>query len=318
MIDSGALIEVPGTLEEPASGDGSVDEPLNTVVEWFRQQDNLEERFGVALRQALDEVLDGMRTGRFDVEELEKNEKTYLGTKVEIVVRAAFGLPRGDLMDYKVAGYEVDAKWSIRRSWSIPQEATGNICLLISASDRKETFDVGLVRIRSELLNPGQNQDKKKTLSAYGRSQVTWLFKSAPLPRNLLLSLDSATRDKIFASKSGQQRVRELLRHVRGVLIDRNTAITVATQLDGMKRCRDARPELSSEGIAVLGHMKDGPRIARGLELPVPSKGTLLSVRLVRVPDDTVDRLTVMIDDERFAVWDSDEPTAPLPPIQYS
>ena len=317
MINTGALFEVSGTSEEITPPDETVDESLDTVVDWFRNQNNLQERFGRGLRQALDEVLDGARTGRYDVKKLDKNEKTYLGTKVEIVVRAEFELPHGDRMDYKIAGHDVDAKWSIHGTWSIPREAMGHICLLMSADDKKETFDVGLVRIRPEILNNGQNQDGKKTLNALGRGEVKWLFRGAPLPRNLLLSLDRTTLDKIFTPKSGQERARELMRQVRGVLIDRNTAVTVATQLDGMRRCRGAREKLSLEGIAILGHLKDGPRIARALELPVPPKGMLLSVRLVRVPDTTTDRPTVVIDDRRFAISDSDKPTEPLPPIQY-
>lgn len=44
-------------------------------------------KFGQAVRQAIDEVLDGPRTGRCKLAELAKTEKTYVGTKVEIVVR---------------------------------------------------------------------------------------------------------------------------------------------------------------------------------------------------------------------------------------
>ncbi len=277
----------------------------------------MENRFASSLRQAFDEVLDGQRTGRYDIALLDKNEKTYLGTKVEIVVRAAFELPQGDRMDYKIAGHDVDAKWSIHSSWSIPREAMGHICLLMSASDRKQTFDIGIVRIRRELLNVGENQDGKKTLSKDGRGQVVWLFRSAPLPANLLLSLPADTTTKIFAAGSGQQRIIELLRQVRGVLIDRNTAITVGQQLDGMKRCRDARRVLSREGIAVLGHQNDSPKIAQALNLPVPTKGSLISVRLARVPENTADRPTAVIAGQRFAVADNDEPTIPLPPIHY-
>ena len=39
------------------------------------------------LREALDEVIDTPRTGRFTLSQLEKTEKTYIGTKVEILVR---------------------------------------------------------------------------------------------------------------------------------------------------------------------------------------------------------------------------------------
>ncbi|GAB2682798.1 NaeI family type II restriction endonuclease [Nocardia goodfellowii] len=315
--DSATLFDTAEDPVEPPEDHGA-DTGLAAVIAWFRKKDDLEALFAQSIRQSLDEVLDGQRTGRFDVEELDKTEKSYLGTKVEIVVRAAFELPKGERMDYAIDGHDIDAKWSIRREWNIPREAMGHLCLLMSANDRKATFDVGLIRIQPELLNEGQNQDKKKTLNADGRSRIVWLFRNARLPRNLLLSLPPDVREKILASSSGQKRATELMRHVRGVLIDRNTAITVARQLDGMRRCRNTRTPLSQEGIAVLGHMADGPKIAKALQLPVPSSGTLISVRLIQVPDDTTDRPTALISGRRYAVIDSDEPTDQLPLIKNS
>lgn len=316
MTDKTALFEISIAPTTPGPLDNN-DDVLDEVVGWFRQQKDAERRFAETFRQSIDEVVDGARTGRFNIydDSVDKTEKTYLGTKVEILIRAEFDLPRGDRMDYKVAGHEVDAKWTINKSWPIPREATGHICLLMSADDRKSTFNVGLVRVREELLNNGKNQDGKRTLNALGRQQVRWLFRDAPLSPNQLLLLDEAARKEIFAPRSGQQRACALLRHMRGLLINRNTAQTVVSQLDGMKRYRDARTPLRAEGIAVLGHLKGDRRIASALELPVPTKGTLLSVRLVRVPESTTDRPTVVIAGERFSASDSDERTAQLPPI---
>ena len=105
------------------------DEGLAKVVDWFRLQEGMEERFGIAIRRSLDEVLDGQRTGRYRLDQLSKVEKTYIGTKVEILVQAEFGLQRGQQMDYSVAGQEVDAKWSKRYGgWMIPTEGVGHLC----------------------------------------------------------------------------------------------------------------------------------------------------------------------------------------------
>ncbi|MEV0363979.1 NaeI family type II restriction endonuclease [Nocardia fusca] len=320
MSDSGALFD----LSEPA-GQAKSDAAVADVLAWFRQQKDLAERFGSGLRQSIDEVLDGQRTGRFDPhkkedlekrDHLDKTEKTYLGTKVEIVIRAEFELPKGDRMDYKIAGHDVDAKWTIGSNWTIPREAMGHICLLMHANDYKKTFDVGVLRIAPDLLNNGANNDGKKTINERGRRETAWLFKDAPLPPNLILSLSPEIRDKVLASKTGQQRITELFRQVRGVPIGRTTSQTVAQQLDPMKRVRDARKILNEEGIAILGHQSDSKRIALALGLAVPMKGELISVRLVRVPGGTPG-LTVEIDGKHFAISNSDEPTAPLPPIHY-
>lgn len=58
------------------------DAELDVVVEALQKIDDLEARLAQTLRLALDEVIDGARTGRFAVAQLEKTEKTYIGTKV--------------------------------------------------------------------------------------------------------------------------------------------------------------------------------------------------------------------------------------------
>lgn len=321
MTDAETLFELPtgtGPTTPGRTPDGSPADPgQEEVVAWFRAHKDLEDRFGSVLRQSLDEVLDGQRTGRFDIDRLAKTEKTYLGTKVEIVTRAAFGLPPGARMDYQIAGHDVDAKFSLTAAWAIPTEAMGHLCLLMTANDHKNVFDVGVIRIRPEILNPGHNKDHKTTISKRAKDTIVWLARNAPLPRNLLLSLPQETIDRIRSAGSGQQRIDELLRSVQGQPVDRNTAVTVAQQQDGLKRCRDARHHLKNEGIAVLGHQNDSPRIASALGLPVPPKGTFLSIRLVRVPRGTAQRPAVEIRGANYAVARPDDPVQPVPDIHY-
>ncbi|MFN8151440.1 MAG: NaeI family type II restriction endonuclease [Solirubrobacterales bacterium] len=65
----------------------SDDPALDSVVAWLREATapDPERLFGGVIRQSIDEVLDGPRTGRWGFEQLEKTEKTYVGTKIEIV-----------------------------------------------------------------------------------------------------------------------------------------------------------------------------------------------------------------------------------------
>jgi hypothetical protein len=305
-----------GEDAQGAPGTGLVE-----VVRWFHHQSSsYEEKFGAALRQSIDEVLDGQRTGRFDIEELEKTEKTYLGTKAEIVVRSEFDLDRGTAMDYSIAGCEVDAKFTIGNNWTIPTEAMGHICLLMSANDSRSSFRVGLLKITEDVLNKGQNKDQKRTLSAEGRSAIHWLVPDGHLPENILLSLSEEERHLIFNAagpyratpRGGQKRINKLLQTVQRRVIDRTTAITVATQLDGPKRVRDARKALQPEGILVLGHQDRDPKIADALGLPVPTKGSWLSVRVYRVSPGS-DRPAAEINGELYAVALPDEPAAPAP-----
>ncbi len=260
------------------------DAALDRAVDWFRQQTDMAQRFGSAIRQSFDEVFDGQRTGRYSLDQLSKVEKTYIGTKVEIVVQAEFGLQRGHRMDYLVAGEEVDAKWSMRSGgWMIPTEAVGELCLCITADDARSTFAVGLVRAEDERLGASKNQDKKRRLNAEGLSAMRWLEEEGELAENLLLHLDEPTRSAILDhGLSGQQRVNELFRRVQGRLVRREVVLTVAQQDDGPKRVRDARKQLQGEGIIVLGHQGSHPAIAQSLDLSTPPKGSWVAVRVVQ------------------------------------
>lgn len=264
------------------------DQGIQEVEKWFRQRSGLEERFAEVFRQSIDEVLDGQRTGRYDVNHLAKTEKTYLGTKVEIVCQDAFGIERGRHMDYSISGHEVDAKFSIEKAYtqSIPREAVGQICLLLHADDHRQKFTVGLLRITPDVLSPGKgNQDGKRTILASARKRIRWLIADGTLPENLLLNLSSEVRDSIFrGAASRQQRVNQLFRLVQGRIIRRETVLAVAQQDDGPKRARDARIQLRGDGILVLGHQEAHPRIAQDLELPVPRKGEWVSIRIIPRP----------------------------------
>ncbi|MGW1979283.1 NaeI family type II restriction endonuclease [Streptomyces sp. NPDC001889] len=297
------------------------DTGLDEVLAWFSAQPDLEERFGSVLRQSIDEVLDGQRTGRFDLNELAKTEKTYLGTKVEIVARAAFGLGTGQHMDYLIAGHEVDAKFTMLKNWTIPGEADEHICLLIKADDEASTFQVGLIRIQDGLMNSGRNRDGKRTLSRVGRSAIRWIIPAGRLPANILMSLSQADRLAIFnppgssrRGNGGQQRVNELFRRASERRVDRNTVLTVASQDDGPKRVRDSRKHLSGEGILILGHQNQHPHIARSLGVPIPDKGSWVSVRVTDLGASAdSDRPTAQIAGSHYAVWAEGDPVTPAP-----
>jgi hypothetical protein len=79
----------------------------SALVRQARGLDRLKAELPVLIRQAIDEVVDAPRTGRVHSRELEKTEKTYIGTKVEILVRNFFRLPKG-ILDLTIDGMDVD------------------------------------------------------------------------------------------------------------------------------------------------------------------------------------------------------------------
>ena len=86
----------------------------------------LASRFPAMLRTCIDDVIMTPKTGRRAYEELEKTEKTYIGTRVEIELRALLRLPRGRL-DTEVLGRDMDIKNTMGSNWMIPTEALDQV-----------------------------------------------------------------------------------------------------------------------------------------------------------------------------------------------
>ena len=207
------------------------------------------------LRQGIDEVIDSARSKRFTLEELEKTEKTYLGTKIEILLRNFLNLDKGRLLDLLIDGIEVDIKNTVRSAWTIPNEALSHPCILISTNEDKAHCSFGLIVIRPEVLNLGRNRDQKTTIKASELSNVHWLLRNEPYPPNFWLRLRPETRQAIVTPRGGTSRVAMLFRLYQGRPISRSLIEALAQQKDPMKRIRKnggARDRLLQEGIVIL------------------------------------------------------------------
>ncbi|MFE0042625.1 NaeI family type II restriction endonuclease [Streptomyces albireticuli] len=296
-----------------------VPDDLAPFVKWFYDQPEARERFRWALRDSLDELLDGQRTGRWAYQHLTKTEKTYLGTAVEVNLTKEFAIENGADLDWSIAGLDIDCKFSKDLGgWEIPMEMylcadhgersgrADHAAVLTWMNDDTSQWAAGIVRITDERLRwkkergeggdrvRGYNRDNKRKLSDGAKSEMYWLWGGLQpdLPTNLLLHLDAEARKKILTASlpgrlsSGQQRLNQLFREVQDQLIGRKTVLTVGQQDDSPKRARDARIHLRPHGIVVLGHQGSHPHVARALGLPVPIKGEWISTRLVPVSSD--------------------------------
>lgn len=284
--------------------EGGRDSSLDAVADVLRAADPDGVRFARALRRTLDMLLDGQHTGRYRWDQLHKTEKTHAGTLVEINLQREFDFDDGERLDYRIAGADVDCKFSQRRGgWMIPPEAVGQLCLLVWANDERSRWCAGLVRADAKVLNPGTNRDAKRTLSPVGRDRVQWLFEDAELPENALLALSESDVEAVFAPSSGQGRVDELFRRAQQRLVSRAVVATVAQQEDYMKRVRGnggSRSRLRSEGFVILGQYGIHQDIARRLGLPVPGPGESVSARLTPWDPARPDTPSVELDGRRW------------------
>lgn len=261
------------------------DETVAAVVLELRRLDPDGRRSARVLRETFDQLYDGQRTGRYRWDQLYKTEKTHCGTLVEINLHREFEFENGIVLDYRIAGSEVDCKYSQTiGGWMIPPEAQDKVCIVVSATDSATPrWNMGVVRTSANHLNLGRNRDGKATLNNLGRQSITWLAQNDPLPENVLLQFDPQTIQRIFTPRSGQRRINELFRCALGKIIGRAAVATVARQDDYMKRVRangGARTHLQPEGIIILGQFGSHAQVARDLRVPVPNRGESLAVRV--------------------------------------
>ncbi len=226
-------------------------------------------------RQAFDEVIDAPRTNRFTLAEIEKTEKTYIGTKVEILLRNFLGMPKGKILDLSVNGVEVDIKMTTARDWMIPRESIGRPAILMKADERTALCDVGLVVCRPDYLRTSNNQDKKGQIAAAQYVHIWWILRRQPYPKNFWEVLPLAERKAIMEAGTGKWRLAALFERIQGQPISRSQVEAIAQQDDYMKRLRKnggARDILGPKQIAILWGSKDRDLIERFGIGPVTSK----------------------------------------------
>lgn len=216
-----------------------------------------EEKLRSFFRSAIDEVIDTARTGRFTLAELEKTEKTYLGTKFENLLRDWLQVPRGVVLDLLIGGEEVDVKSTTGggSGWMIPPEAIDHLCILLRVNEVHSICAVGLARARPAYLRSGVNRDAKTSFSAAGTANIWWIALDFPYTPNFWTQIDLSLRHQIMAPKGGTARLTVLFENCLEMPVSRVLIASIAAQDDFMKRLRrngGARDKLGPKGIAIL------------------------------------------------------------------
>lgn len=254
----------------------------------------IEKSIPILLREAMDDVMRTPQTGRRLYEDLEKTEKTYIGTRVEIEIRSLFYLPRGKL-DVYINGLDVDIKFTIGNNWMMPLEVVDHPCFLVAADEVAARCYFGLFFADEALLTKGANRDQKRSVSADGFAHVMWLLKAHPLPPNFWRDIPADVANRIAAQPSGNKRVMALFREVQDFPIPRSVIDATARQKDFMRRVRadggrGTRDLLRREGIVLLSGAYDS-QLIEALGMKPISRDSFISHKLINMQEcELVDR----------------------------
>jgi hypothetical protein len=177
----GSQLQLPG---EAAADAVVLDEDVafQKVYSAITSIPNVSTLLAEGISQAVDEIVDPVRSGRWRISQLDQPEKTVIGIRVENILRMALELPRAKPLDIVVAGNNVDIKFTLGKSWSIPPEAFGELCLLTNFNVSTGRVSAGLLRTTLANLNPSENRDKKKSITKKGREAIRWIIHNE-LPR---------------------------------------------------------------------------------------------------------------------------------------
>jgi Restriction endonuclease NaeI len=209
------------------------------------------------LQDAIDFVIDPVRTARNSIVDLDNVEKTFIGLKVEHFLRDFLNVPSG-LRDLVIDGTDVDIKNTVSTTWTIPPETyrSNEPCLLIAIADAEKKFWLGLIIAKSEYLTKAGNRDSKKSVSAEGLRHILWLVEGAALPASRFHNVDLKRFRELREMKGGSKRAAQFFRENLNRPFHRVVVQTLLhDQLDYMKRLRGnggARDLLKKDDVVLL------------------------------------------------------------------
>lgn len=261
------------------------DSELQDVLGWFSDYP-VGEYYTEAIRNSIDYVLDGGRTGRFDLlsPEVHPGERASVGAKLEYEVLRIFNLSKAKPLDTLIARAPVDIKATVGDNWAIPTEAHCQLCICTQIRLKENRHRSWLVRAHRSWLYRGKgNKDRKRGLAVHARDHWSVpLYDWANLPVNPLRYLTEEQADEVLAKKPGQvKRLLKMFEYLEGHVIPRNSILTVgAGKDDPVRRAREARGEAERTGrILLCGDWVESRNIAaaRGISLR-PGEWLALSI----------------------------------------
>lgn len=217
------------------------------------------------MTEAIEFVLDPVRTGRTLIADLDNVEKTFVGLKIEHYIRDLLDAPKG-VRDLELLGHDVDIKNTVSRSWSwmIPPEtyrAEEPVILLAADEDERRSW-MGLMLAREQYLGAA-NRDGKRGVLASAYSNILWLSPGVEWPKSRWAGLDMKRFRELRQIKVGKVRAAMFFAENQRRITHRSVLVTLLfDQQDPMKRLRangGAPDVLLPKGIVLLSGRYNAP-----------------------------------------------------------
>lgn len=259
---------LPPSLVVPGHPDYEVLQRLHAEIT-ERVGPNPESAFVELIVEAVEFVLDPVRTGRTEIRDLDNVEKTFVGLKVEHFLRDMFDAPKG-LRDLVLAGHDVDVKTTISRSWSwmIPPETfrAEEPVLLIAADELSRKAWMGLM-VAHEAFLGAPNRDGKRGVLSAAYAHILWIATDVTWPPNRWHDIDMARFRELRTIRGGSRRAAMFFQeNLRRIVHRRVIEALLFEQKDPMKRLREnngAPDILLPKGIWLLSGTFNAPLLAK-------------------------------------------------------
>lgn len=219
--------------------------------------EKLRQQLPLLIKDAVDFVLDPVKTARTQISELDRVEKTFVGLKIEHYLRDLLDVPKGLKRDIRIGDVDVDIKNTVGSTWMIPPETyrSEEPCLLIATAKFEGQCWLGLILARDEYLN-AQNRDGKRSISEFGKRNILWIVEGALYPVSRWSEIDMVEFRDLRRLEPGSLRAAEFFRRNLGKVVHRSIIQALLhDQYDYMKRIRGnggARDLLKLDGIAIF------------------------------------------------------------------
>lgn len=240
---------------------GHVDYPLLSALKaevLSRVPSRLENELAERALQAVEFVLDPIRTGRTRLAELDNVEKTFVGLKIEHFVRDLLDAPKG-VRDLDLGGHDVDIKNTLGRSWCwmIPPETfrTEEPCLLIASDEEARKSWMGLIVARQSYLGK-PNRDGKRRVNSAAFANILWLAEGVDWTADRWADINMGRFRELRAFRGGSKRAATFFRENLRKPIHRSVVSALLwEQKDAPKRLRGnggAKDILKHENVALM------------------------------------------------------------------